>query len=263
MAKEPTPKITTKKHLARQEKERNQTRILLGGLAAVFLLVIGVIVYGILDEQYFQANRVVAQVGDTKITAGEFQVETRFNRYLQIQQYEQLAGNPILAQFYGQQIQQLESNLSNPQTIGKSTLDGLIDDAVIEQEAKARGITLTRCRDRSRHAGGLWLFRQRHRHPGAYRHAVRHRHLLTHPGSLDSPHARAVGHPHPGSSRSHRHPHPAATDSHGYAKRPYPHSQQPPKHRSPRLLNTRWRVSRELRGISSAGPRASATQRLS
>ena len=143
MAKEPTPKITTKKHLARQEKERNQTRLLLGGLAAVFLLIIGVIIYGILDEQYFQANRVVAQVGDTKITAGEFQVETRFNRYLQIQQYEQLAGNPILAQFYGQQIQQLETNLSNPETIGKSTLDELINDAVIEQEAKARGITLT------------------------------------------------------------------------------------------------------------------------
>jgi hypothetical protein len=91
MAKAPAPQITTKKHLARQEKERNQTRLLLGGIAAVFLLIIGVIIYGILDEKYFQANRVVAQVGDTKITAGEFQAETRFSRYLQIRQYEQLA----------------------------------------------------------------------------------------------------------------------------------------------------------------------------
>lgn len=143
MAKPPAPKITTKKHLARQQKERNQTRLLLGGLGVVFLLIIGVIVYGILDQKIFQANRVVAQVGGTKITAAEFQTETRFNRYLQIRQYEQLARNPILAQFYGQQIQQIQTDLADPTKIGKTTLDELINDAVIAQEAKARGITVS------------------------------------------------------------------------------------------------------------------------
>jgi len=136
-------KITTKKHLARLEKERVQRRYLIAGLAFVFLLVVGVIIYGILDEQYFKANRVVAQVGDQKITVKDFQPEVRFARYLLIRQYDQLAGNQILAQFYGQQIQQIQTDLSDPQTIGKRTLDQMINDLVVEQEAKKRGITVT------------------------------------------------------------------------------------------------------------------------
>ncbi len=143
MAKTPTPKTATKKHLARLEKERNQTRLLLGGVIAVFVLIVGVIIYGILDQKYFQANRVVAQVGDTKITAGQFQAEVRFRRFLAIRQYEQYAGNPILAQFYASQIQQMEADLNNPTTIGQSTLDDMITSAIIEQEAKARKIEVT------------------------------------------------------------------------------------------------------------------------
>ncbi|MCX7915114.1 MAG: SDR family NAD(P)-dependent oxidoreductase, partial [Verrucomicrobiae bacterium] len=45
-------------------------------------------------------RRAVAQVGKEKITVKEFQTEAKFWRYLQVQQYNNLASNPILVQFY-------------------------------------------------------------------------------------------------------------------------------------------------------------------
>jgi len=66
MAKNPSPKVTTKKHLARIEKERQQTRYLVLGVTAIFVLVFALIAYGILDQKVFQYQRVVAQVGNEK-----------------------------------------------------------------------------------------------------------------------------------------------------------------------------------------------------
>ncbi len=144
MAKSPTSSQThTKKHLARLQKERTQRRYLIAGVGFIMLMIIGVIVYGILDEQIFKANRVVAQVGDQKISVKDFQAEVHFARFLLVRQYEQYAGNPILSQFYGQQIQQLQTDLSDPQTVGKRTIDQMISDLVVEQEAQKRGITVS------------------------------------------------------------------------------------------------------------------------
>ncbi|GAP07034.1 parvulin-like peptidyl-prolyl isomerase [Anaerolinea thermolimosa] len=143
MAKNPSPSVTTKKHLARIEKERQQTRYLVAGVTAIFVLVFALIAYGILDQKVFQYQRVVAQVGNEKITVREFQTETRFARFLLVRQYEQITSNPFLAQFYGQQIQQIETQLADPTNIGKRVLDQMIEDLLVAQEAKARGITVS------------------------------------------------------------------------------------------------------------------------
>lgn len=143
MAKNPSPRVTTKKHLARIEKERQQTRYLVLGVTAIFVLVFALIAYGILDQKVFQYQRVVAQVGNEKITVREFQIETRFARYLLVRQHEQITSNPFLAQFYGQQIQQIETQLADPTNIGKQVLDQMIEDLLVAQEAKARGITVS------------------------------------------------------------------------------------------------------------------------
>ena len=165
MAKAPTPQITTKKHLARQEKERNQTRLLLGGLAAVFLLIIGVIVYGILDEQYFQANRVVAQVGDTKVTAGEFQAERVSAAIYRYANMSSLPETRSWRNSTGSRFNKSKRTYPIQPRSASRTLDGLINDALIEQEAKSTRDYPDRCRDRGWHAGSLWLFRRRHSHP--------------------------------------------------------------------------------------------------
>lgn len=143
MAKPPAQKIVTKKHLARQEKDRNLNRILLISLSAIVVLIVGVIVYGILDERVFKGNRVVAEIGAEKITVSEFQKEVRFARFLQIRQYNQIVSNPLLVQFYGQQLQSMQAELADPKITGKQVIDQMVSDAVVEAEAKKLGLTVT------------------------------------------------------------------------------------------------------------------------
>ncbi|MEJ5313569.1 MULTISPECIES: peptidylprolyl isomerase [Anaerolinea] len=144
MAKQPEKKmISNRKHLARIEREKMQRRYLLLGTAIVLIAVVGLIVYGILEQTVLQQNRAVAQVGQEKITVKEFQTEAKFWRYLQVQQYNNLASNPILVQFYGSYLQELENSLADPQIIGKQVLDAMIEDALVAQEAARRGITVS------------------------------------------------------------------------------------------------------------------------
>ena len=70
MAKQPNQKIVTKKHLARLEKERLQQRYLLIGTIVVILAVIGIVVYGVLDQTVIKNMRPVARVGNLTITTG-------------------------------------------------------------------------------------------------------------------------------------------------------------------------------------------------
>jgi hypothetical protein len=51
MAKVKVTKEVTRKHLARAEREARQRRWLLIGVAAVFVVVVGLVAYGYLDER--------------------------------------------------------------------------------------------------------------------------------------------------------------------------------------------------------------------
>ncbi len=147
MPNSPKQKVITRKHLARLERERRQRRIILISAAVVVLIVIGSIVYGILDETYFQNNQAVAKVGDQVITVKEFQTNVRFqrsqlidryNQYLQF--YQQFQGDPF---GIGPQLDQLASTITQTTTLGDSILQRLIENVVIEKEAARRGITVT------------------------------------------------------------------------------------------------------------------------
>ncbi len=143
MAKEPVSRIATKKHLARLERERRQTRLILIGTVVIAVLVLGVIIYGILDQSVLRDYRTVAQVGSQKITLGEFEKSVKFSRTLYNRSLSMYAANSFMLQFYGTQVQQMVTKLQSSDQIGQEVLDTLIDDAVIAQEAKARGITVT------------------------------------------------------------------------------------------------------------------------
>lgn len=143
MAKEPTIKTHTKKHLARLERERRQTRFLLIGTIVVTVLVLAVILYGILDQSVLRDNKTVAQVGSSRVTLVQFENAVKFNRVLYLRNIQTYITDTFMMQFYAQTVQQMVAKLEDPTQIGQEALDTLVDNAVIAQEAKTRGITVS------------------------------------------------------------------------------------------------------------------------
>jgi parvulin-like peptidyl-prolyl isomerase len=135
------PVLHTKKHIARLERERFQTRIILFSFVSILVIVVGLIVYGYLDEKYFQARRPVAKVASVGIPLGNWQARVRMERTRLInqlslyQQYSQYFGMDLSSQE-----QQIQSQLSDPTTLGQSVLNQMIDEELVRQEAAKRGI---------------------------------------------------------------------------------------------------------------------------
>lgn len=148
------PVDTHKKHVARLQREKEQTRLILyiffGILGAVILL----LVYGWLDINYFQLNRPVATVNETEINIKDFEPRVRLerqnliNQYLQIEQYVQIFGSVETAsQFLGTdlnvQAQSIQYQLASPAIVGQGVLNQMINEEIIRQEAAKRGIVVS------------------------------------------------------------------------------------------------------------------------
>ncbi|HEX8991823.1 MAG TPA: peptidylprolyl isomerase [Anaerolineales bacterium] len=138
------PVLHSKKHIARLERERMQTRIILYSFIVVLVAVAGLVIYGYLDTKYFQFQRPVAKVAGTEITVGQWQARVRMERTRLINQltlYEQYS------QYFGMdlssQTQQLVQQLNDPTTLGQSVINQMIDDELIRDEAAKRGITVS------------------------------------------------------------------------------------------------------------------------
>ncbi len=135
-------RIVSKKHIARQERERRQSalvrNIALGVVAAVILL----IGYGILDATVLQARRAVASVNGEKITVAQFQARVRLERDNLINQYTQYMQ---LAQSFGMdfntQLSQIENQLSDYQSVGQNVLDTMTYELLYRQVAQEEGIS--------------------------------------------------------------------------------------------------------------------------
>ncbi len=152
MAREKSQKSLSKKHIARLERERIQSRNLMIGSIAVIILVVGLIGFAVLNQYVLLGQKAVANVNGDKITVNAFQDQVRFDRWQlvrQYQQYQQMAQIFGSDPTFGQQIQtsltQIQTQLdpSSATTIGNQALNELIDDKLIEQEAKKRGITVS------------------------------------------------------------------------------------------------------------------------
>jgi len=134
--------VLHKKHVARLQREQQQTRIILytffGILAAVVLL----LVYGWLDIKYFQSNRAVAKVGDVKILVRDFEPRVRLQRQQLLSQYNLYSQYQQFGMDVSAQLQQIQSSLDAPLTIGQSVLDQMVNEELVRQEAAKRGITV-------------------------------------------------------------------------------------------------------------------------
>lgn len=145
MANREQPKVLTKKHLARVERERRQTLWIVISASIILLVVVGLIGYGILDQTVLQKNKPVLKVGEDTITVKEFQKQVSFTRSQKIMQYNFYAqlSQSFGADQFSQTMTQLQTELNDPQTIGSQVMDNLTDDLLIRQEAKKRGITVS------------------------------------------------------------------------------------------------------------------------
>lgn len=138
------PVVHTKKHLARLERERRQTRLILFTFIGILVITVGLLVYGYLDQTYFQFQQPVAKVGNVEISTRDFQTRVRLQRnslintYYQYAQFGQMFGMDISSQ-----LQQIQSQLDNSQSLGLSILNQMIDEELIRQEAAKRGITVS------------------------------------------------------------------------------------------------------------------------
>jgi len=136
--------VLHKKHIARMQRENQQSRLIL----YIFLGILGIVVlllgYGFLDMNYLQLQKPVAKVGDVNILVNQFEPRVRMERqqllsqYSTYSQYGQLFGMDVQAQ-----LTQIETQLGSSEAIGQSVLDQMINEQLIRLEAKKRGITVS------------------------------------------------------------------------------------------------------------------------
>ncbi len=143
--REKKPVLHTKKHIARLERERLQTRLILFSFIGVLVIIVGLVVYGYLDIKYFEALKPVAKVENVSIPVGEWQAHVRMQRgqlISQLQLYQQYS------QYFGMDLnsqeQQISSQLDSPTTLGQTVLDQMIDEQLIRDEAAKRGISASK-----------------------------------------------------------------------------------------------------------------------
>jgi peptidyl-prolyl cis-trans isomerase D len=151
MAKNPKKRIEpTKKHLARMERENLQKRYILIASLVVVVLVVGLVIYGLLDQYYLQSLKPVAVVNGEKIQIKDFQGQTRFARYNMIQNAYNIYQ---LSQFLGSDSATLQPIVNQLQTIndqlfptdiGRQVLDQMVDSLLIEQEAQKLNIDVSK-----------------------------------------------------------------------------------------------------------------------
>ena len=148
MAQKPaSTKLVTKKHLAKKERERRQLRIIISITIAVLVVVLGLLVYGLVENYLIKPGQTVATVGKEVITAGEYQTKVKYARVNMINQaysyyqYSQMFGE--MGSNFLSTAQQIVSQLGSPLLIGNEVLDQMVDEILIAEEAASRNITVS------------------------------------------------------------------------------------------------------------------------
>ncbi len=147
MTKQRAPQLTTKKHLARAERERIQSRWLLGVVITIAVVAIGILGYGWIDSAYIQPKTTVVTVNEDTITQGEFQGRVRIhqrellgqlNSYMQMEQL--FASDPQTLASIQELQNQIRTQLAYPELVGQEVIYEMTRETLIRQEAEKMGI---------------------------------------------------------------------------------------------------------------------------
>lgn len=149
MAKKTETTTTEAQRQSRKEvllarKQAQQTRQIRLGVAVVGGLLLLLFLAAAINELVIAPGRAVAIVNGEEITLSEWQDRVRFERAQRIilleNQLEAFQGNVgVVQQFAGSVI----NELLQPEVLGQSALNQMIDETVIRQAAEERGITVT------------------------------------------------------------------------------------------------------------------------
>jgi foldase protein PrsA len=145
------PAKQTKKQIALGRKQARQNRIIWLSIGGLGLIIVAVLAFGLSQEFLMKPASPVAIVDGARIRTDDYQAMLNYQRYNLHANIKDLnnalasidtsqQGNDFLVSFYQQQLQQLQAELG---TISETTLDQMIDDALIRQKAQEGGITVT------------------------------------------------------------------------------------------------------------------------
>lgn len=145
--KKPIKKVVTNKHLAREQREARQNRIILIVSIAVGVIVLGLVGYGVIDQSIIRPRTPVARVGETNITVREFEAFGQYTRYQMLNQsYQYYTFHQQFGEFGGNFLQTAQSiamELMQPVSLGRNVLDEMINNLIIKEEATKRGIVVS------------------------------------------------------------------------------------------------------------------------
>ena len=149
MSRKPVAPLVTKKHLARAQRERIQRRWIILGTALSTVVAVGLLAYGWIRVGYLVPHEPVATVNGDKITTRQWQNRVRLlrldliTRYQNTQQMAAIFGSdPNLQTYIQQQLDQIQSQLTDTTSLGLNVLNQMIEEQLIRQEANRRGITV-------------------------------------------------------------------------------------------------------------------------
>ena len=144
------PEPKNKKFVAQKEKEERQKKIIIYGTAAILVIVLGLVAYGVLDQQVFTPNQPVVELEDRKVSTSEFKERVRYQRLQLINQAYQLAqlqqslgSDPQMAAYFQQQLLNLMQQLQQPVLIGQQVVQSVSDELILLEEAEKRDISLS------------------------------------------------------------------------------------------------------------------------
>src|SRR5207244_4792936 len=122
----------SRRQQSKWQREQHQQRYLYIAIGVLVVLILAIFGGGIFYDNVARANQVVAQIGPDSITASQLLNEVRPAVRSLDAQAKQLGGGANIAQYVDQQKRSLPDQ----------TLNTMIDNQVIQQEAARRGISV-------------------------------------------------------------------------------------------------------------------------
>jgi parvulin-like peptidyl-prolyl isomerase len=141
----------TKKQIAMGRKQARQNRIIWLSIGGVGLVILLVLAFGLSQEFLIKPAQPVAIVDGAKVPLNDYQAMLQYQRYSLHNTIDSLnsaiasidtsqSGADFLVSYYQQQLDQLNTELV---TISDTTLEQMIDDALVKEKAQQVGITVT------------------------------------------------------------------------------------------------------------------------
>ena len=134
-------------------KEQKQNRVIIIGFIITAVIIVGMIAYALLYDSVLKNYIAVAKVDNVKVDNKYFDQRVRLERYSYVQQYNMLYSQYQMfasmeeyadyADYYINQMQQVQAALDDNEGFGEYVLDEIIDDQVIANKADELGVDVT------------------------------------------------------------------------------------------------------------------------